>query len=166
MRHCDSIREDADAECRFSRHGTVEAGVSAVLEDGKRAGWGGLAGGAIARCLNGRVGGDGGRDGDRGRRGDAEGRSLEGLVDQRRGGYEEQDRRQMVRGQEGDVREWRLERWRGYPPIAERAKQERRPASRVGSRMQRGARAAGADEQGWKLLTMRGLCACTMRERG
>ena len=84
-----------------------------------------LGGGAIVRCSNGRVGGDIGRRGDRGRRGDAEGRSLEGLVDQRRGGYEEQDRRQMVRGQEGDVREWLLERWRRYPLIAERAKQER-----------------------------------------
>ena len=61
-----------------------------VLEEGKKAGWGGLAGGAIARCSDGKVGGDGGRDGDRGRRGDAEGRSLEGLVDQRRGGYAEQ----------------------------------------------------------------------------
>ena len=60
----------------------------------------------------------------------------------------------MVRGQEGDVREWRLERWRGYPPIAERAKQERRPASRVGSRIQRGARAARAEEQSWKQSMM------------
>ena len=87
--------------------------MSAVLEEGKRAGWSGLAGGAITRCSNGRVGGDGGRDGDRGRRGDAEGRSLEGLVDQRRGDYEEQGQRQIVRGQVGDVREWRTEVLKG-----------------------------------------------------